>query len=68
MSYYLSLISKKLISLKITSNSVPSVTKNDIPLTKPEKIANAFNKYSVNISSTIQTNFLEINFLNCFMI
>ena len=45
---------KKLISLKRTSNSVPSaVIENNITLTKPKDIANAFNKYFINISSSI---------------
>ena len=46
---------KKLISLKRTSNFVPSaVIENNFTLIKPEDIANAFNKCFVNISSTIQ--------------
>ena len=44
------------MSLKRTSNSVPSaVTENNITLTKPEDIANALNKYFINIPSTIQS-------------
>ena len=47
---------KKLISLKKTSNSEPSaVIENNITLTKLEDIANAFNKYFINISRTIQS-------------
>ena len=47
---------KKLISLKRTSNSVPSaVIENTVTLTKPKDIANAFNKYFINISSSIQS-------------
>ena len=49
-------IIKNLISMKITSNSLPStVIKNHITLTKPRDIANAFNKYFINISSLIQS-------------
>ena len=41
---------KKLIPLKRTSNYLPSAfIENNISLTKPEDIANALNKYSVNI-------------------
>ena len=44
---------KKLKSLKRTSNSEPSaVIKNNITLTKPKDIVNAFNKYFINISSS----------------
>ena len=44
------------MSLKRTSNSVPSaVIENNITLTKPEDIANALNKYFINIPSTIQS-------------
>ena len=50
---------KRLISLKITSNFVSSAVVENISLIKPEDIANAFNKYFVNISSTIQST---INF------
>ena len=47
---------KKLRSLKITSNSVPSnVIENNITLTKPEDIANASNNYFINISSAIRS-------------
>ena len=47
---------KKLIFLKRTSNSVPSaVIENNITLSKPKDIANAFNKYFINISSSIQS-------------
>ena len=47
---------KKLISLKRTSNSVPSaVIKDNIILTNPKGIANVFNKYFKNISSSIQS-------------
>ena len=47
---------KKLISLTKTSNSEPSaVIENNITLTKLEDIANAFNKYFINISRTIQS-------------
>ena len=47
---------KKLISHKRTSNSVHSaVIENNITLTKPKGIADAFNKYFINISSLIQS-------------
>ena len=47
---------KKVIYLKRTSNSVSSaVIENNITLTKPKDIANAFNKYFINISSSIQS-------------
>ena len=47
---------KKLISLRRTSNSVPStVIHNNIIVTKPEDIANAFNKYFIIISGMIQS-------------
>ena len=46
----------KAIKVPISSNSVPSpVIEDNITLTKPEDIANAFNKYFINISSTIQS-------------
>ena len=46
---------KNLVSMKRTSNSVPSVVnENNITLTKPEEIANTSNKHCVNISSTTQ--------------
>ena len=45
----------KEISLKRTSNFVLfAVIENNITLTKPEDIANAFNKYFTNILSTLQ--------------
>lgn len=53
----------ELISLK-----VKYLNPEELSLIKPEEILNAFNKYFVNISSTIQTNFREINFLNCFLV
>ena len=47
---------KKLMSLKRTSNSVPSAgIENNSTLTKPKDIANAFKKYFMNISSSIQS-------------
>ena len=47
---------KKLIYLKRTSNSVPSAfIENDITLTKLKDIVNAFNKYVINISNSIQS-------------
>ena len=46
---------KKLISLERTSDSVSAaVNENNVALTKTEDIVNAFNKYFINISSTIQ--------------
>lgn len=53
----------ELISLK-----VKYLNPEELSLIKPEEILNAFNKYFVSISSTIQTNFREINFLNCFLV
>ena len=45
----------KEIFLKRTSHFVLfAVIENNITLTKPEDIANAFNKYFTNISSTLQ--------------
>ena len=53
----------ELISLK-----VKYLNPEELSLIMPEEILNAFNKYFVNISSTIQTNFRETNFLNSFLV
>ena len=48
---------KKLISLKELSNIAPSnIFDNDRSLTEPQKIANAFNKYFVNVATDIQSS------------
>ena len=44
------------MSLKRTSNSVLlAVIENNITLAKPKDIANVFNKYYINISSSIHS-------------
>ena len=60
---------KKLRSWRRISNIVPSaVIENSITLTKPDNIADAFNKYFMNVSSTIQSKikFSRNKFLDFF--
>ena len=53
---------------ELMSLKVKYLNPEELSLIMPEEILNAFNKYFVNISSTIQTNFRETNFLNCFLV